>query len=61
MSPLVRVSSWLRMGNNIVLGPAFEVLPGRKLEKIKGNKAERSKKVFLLVHGFSNRGKVFYF
>ena len=46
MSPLVRVSSWLRMGNNIVLGPAFEVLPGRKLEKIKGNKAERSKKGF---------------
>ena len=46
MSPLVRVSSWLRMGNNIVPGLAFEALPGRKLEKMKENKAERSKKVF---------------
>ena len=34
------------MGNNIVRGPAFEALPGRKLEKMKENKAERSKKGF---------------
>ena len=27
-------------------GPAFEALPGRKLEKMKENKAERSKKSF---------------
>ena len=50
------------MGNDIVRGPAFEALPGRKLEKMKEFKAERSKKgFFLLVHGFSNRGKVVYF
>ena len=29
-----------------MLGPAFEALPGRKLEKMKENKAEGSKKGF---------------
>ena len=46
MSPLVRVDSWLRMGNNFVRGSAFVALPGRKFEKMKGQKAERSKKSF---------------
>ena len=34
------------MGNNIVRGSAFVALPGRKCEKMKGQKAERSKKSF---------------
>ena len=34
------------MGNDIVCGPAFEALPGRKLEKMKELTAERSKKGF---------------
>ena len=34
------------MGNNIVRGSAFVALPGRKFEKVKGQKAERSKKSF---------------
>ena len=34
------------MGNNIVRGSAFVALPGRKFEKMKGQKAERSKKSF---------------
>ena len=44
------------MGNDIVCGPAFEALPGRKLEKMKELKAERSKKGFFSVCTGSQTG-----
>ena len=60
--PLARISTCRRMGDVSELGCAFVHCRDRKLASGKDRKANGLKTCFFLVlHGFSNRGKGFYF